>query len=127
MARSSRATTGINLLWLALVLNVLTVLLTWSHAAFQLARIPIVSVLIFVFWWFITAEVSAGRTWARIVYLAFTVVEVLGVIGVSLVPTLASWLVDRVGIASFLSLARLVLQVAGMAMLLISTPRLRGT
>jgi len=92
-----------------------------------LANLPVVSVLVFVFWWFITAEVSAGRAWARIVYLALTVLEALGMIGISLVPTLASWLVYREGIASFLELARLMLQVAGIAILLINSPRLRGT
>src|SRR5713226_5563918 len=124
MARSSRAMSGINLLWLALVVNGLGVLLTWSHVSFHLANILVLPVLVFVFWWFITAEVSAGRAWARIVYLALTVLEVLGMIGISLIPTLASWLAYRGGIASLLALVRLVLQVAGIAMLLISTPRL---
>ncbi len=127
MARSSRAMSGINLLWLALVVNGLGVLLTWSRVSFHLANIPVVSVLVFIFWWFITAEISAGHAWARIVYLALTVLEVLGMIGISLIPTLASWLAYRGGIASLLALVRLVLQVAGIAMLLISTPRLRGT
>ncbi len=127
MARSSRATTGVNLLWLALGVNALGVLLTWSRLSFHLANIPVLPVLVFVFWWFITAEVSAGHAWARIVYLALTVLEVLGMIGISLIPTLGSWLVYRGGIASLLALVRLVLQVVGVAMLLISTPRLRGT
>jgi hypothetical protein len=127
MGRSSHAITGINLLWLALALNGLVVLLAWSRVSFRLASLPVVSVLVFVFWWFITAEVSAGRAWARVVYLALTVLEALGVIGISLVPTLASWLVYRGGVMSFLEMARLVLQVAGIAILLINTPRLRGT
>jgi hypothetical protein len=127
MGRSSHAITGINLLWLALALNGLVVLLAWFHGSFRLANLPVVSVLVFVFWWFITAEVSAGRAWARIVYLALTVLEALGVIGISLVPTLASWLVYRGGVTSFLEMVRLVLQVAGIAILLINTPRLRGT
>ncbi|HTD24474.1 MAG TPA: hypothetical protein VK738_17585 [Terriglobales bacterium] len=126
MGRSSHAITGINLLWLALALNGLVVLLAWFHGSFRLVNLP-VSVLVFVFWWFITAEVSAGRAWARIVYLALTVLEALGVIGISLVPTLASWLVYRGGVTSFLEMVRLVLQVAGIAILLINTPRLRGT
>ncbi len=127
MGRSSHAITGINLLWLALALNGLVVLLAWFHGSFRLANLPVVSVLVFVFWWFITAEVSAGRAWARIVYLALTVLEALGRIGISLVPTLASWLVYRGGVTSFLEMVRLVLQVAGIAILLINTPRLRGT
>jgi hypothetical protein len=127
MGRSSHAITGINLLWLALALNGLVVLLAWSHVSFRLANLPVLSVLVLVFWWFITAEVSAGRAWARIVYLVLTVLEVLGMIGISLVPTLASWLVYRGGVTSFLEMVRLVLQVAGIAILLINTPRLRGT
>jgi len=127
MGRSSHAITGINLLWLALALNGLVVLLAWFHGSFRLANLPVVSVLVFVFWWFITAEVSAGRAWARIVYLALTVLEALGRIGISLVPTLASWLVYRGGVTSFLEMVRLVLQVAGIAILLINSPRLRGT
>ncbi len=129
MARSSHAGTGMTLLWAALALNGLTVLLAWYRLSLRLhlANIPVLPVLVFVFWWFITAEVSAGHGWARIVYLALTVLEVLGMIGISLIPTLASWLVYRGGIASLLALVRLVLQVAGIAMLLISTPRLRGT
>jgi hypothetical protein len=126
MARSSRASTGMTLLWAALALNGVSVLVAWSHRSFQLASLPVIPVLVFVFWLFLTSEISIGHAWARIVYLAFTVLEVLGMIGISLVPTLASWLVERGGPTSLLALARLGLQVIGIAMLLMGTPRLRG-
>jgi len=118
---------GINLLWLALGVNALGVLLTWSRVSFRLVALPIIPILVFVFWLFLTSEISAGHGWARIVYLAFTVVELLRMVGISLIPTLPSWLLESSGASSFLALAVLVLQVVGIAMLFISTPRLRGT
>ncbi len=127
MARSSHAGTGMTLLWAALALNGLTVLLAWYRLSLRLDRFPVIPVLVFVFWLFLTSEISVGRTWARIVYLAVTIVELLRMIGISLIPTLPSWLTETGGASPLVALAILVLQVIGIAMLLISTPRLRGT
>lgn len=127
MARSSRSGSGMTLLWAALALNGLTVLLNWYHRGLQLASLPVVPILVFVFWLFLTSEISFGHAWARIVYLAFTVIELLRIIGISLIPTLPSWLTETGGASSLVALAILVLQVIGIAMLLMGTPRLRGT
>jgi hypothetical protein len=115
------------LLWAALALNGLTVLLNWYHRSFQLGSLPVVPILVFVFWLFLTSEISFGHTWARIVYLAFTVIELLRIIGISLIPTLPSWLTETGGATPLVALAILVLQVIGIALLMMGAPRLRGT
>src|SRR6516162_822370 len=127
MAQSSRAGTGMTLLWAALAINGVNVVLGWYRLAFRLDRFPLIPVLVFVFWLFLTSEISFGHTWARIVYVAFIVVELLRKIGVSLLPTLPNWLIEPAGASSTLALAALVLQVIGIAMLLMGTPRLRGS
>jgi hypothetical protein len=115
------------LLWAALALNGLSVLFAWYHLSFRLDHFPVVPVLVFIFWLFLTSEISIGRTWARIVYLAFTVIELLHMIGISLIRTLPSWLTETGGALPLVALAILVLQVIGIAMLMMGTPRLRGT
>jgi hypothetical protein len=127
MAQSSRAGTGMTLLWAALAINGVNVVLGWYRLAFRLDRFPLIPALVFVFWLFLTSEISIGHTWARIVYVAFIVVELLRKIGVSLLPTLPSWLIEPAGASSTLALAALVLQVIGIAMLLMGTPRQRGS
>jgi hypothetical protein len=126
MSRSNYATTGMSLLWFALALDGLAVVLTWHHLSpgFVLAHLPILSVIGFLIWWFITLKVSEGSTWARIVYLVFTVLGVLGMIGISLIPGLATWVFSMAGTGGFLEVGKLVLQVAGIA-LLFSAPAIR--
>ena len=127
MARSNRGSTGMTLLWAALALNGLTVVLAWYRLSFRLDHFPVIPVLVFVFWLFLTSEISVGRNWARIVYLAFTVIELLRTIGISLIPTLPGWLAETGGASPLVALIILVLQIIGIAMLLIGTPSLRGT
>ncbi|HZR27163.1 MAG TPA: hypothetical protein VFA71_00170 [Terriglobales bacterium] len=120
MARSNRAAIGVNLLWLALILDGVATVLAWHRVSpgFALARLPILSVVGFVIWWFITAEVVAGRTWARIVYLLFTILEVLTVVGISWIPHLADLMLGPGGMGGLLAATKLVLQVAGIGIVL---------
>lgn len=121
MARSYGAL-GVNLLWLALVLDGVALVLNWNHLSpgFALARIPVLSAIGFLIWWFITAKVAAGRTWARVVYLIFTVLDVLSWIGISVIPRLASVVVHYHGAAYLIEIAELLLQVAGIALVFFS-------
>jgi len=120
MARSNRAGIGVNLLWLALVLDGVATVLMWHRVSpgFALARLPILSVIGFVIWWFITAEVVAGRPWARVVYLLLTVLEVLTVVGISWMPVLADLILGPGGVGGLLAATKLVLQVAGIGIVL---------
>lgn len=121
MARSHGAL-GVNLLWFALVLDGVSVVLTWNQLSpgFALVRIPIFLVLGFLIWWFITTKVAAGRSWARVVYLIFTILAVLSWIGISSIPELASRVAYHHGATYFIEIAELLLQVAGIALVFTS-------
>lgn len=120
MARHNRAGIGVNLLWVALVLDGVATVLAWHRVSpgFALARLPILAVVGFVIWWFITAEVVAGRAWARIVYILLTILEVLTVVGISWMPALADVVLGPGGFGGLLAATKLVLQVAGIAIVL---------
>lgn len=104
------------------MLGGVSVVLTWNQLSpgFALVRIPIFLVLGFLIWWFITTKVAAGRSWARVVYLIFTILAVLSWIGISSIPGLASRVAYHHGATYFIEIAELLLQVAGIALVFTS-------
>lgn len=126
MAGTNNATTGMSLLWAALVLDGVGILLTWHRISPGLAllHLPALAVVGFLVLGFITAEVAAGHTWARVVYLAFTIVGVLMFIGFSRIPAWVNNIFYRGVIGNVLSVLMLVLQVIGVV-LLFTAPSIR--
>jgi len=121
MAQSNYAALGINFVWLALLLDGLGVVLAWKYFAFDLGHFPILRVIGFLLWWFVTAKVVAGSTWARIVYLVLTVLGVLGFVlgtaAISFIPALSRLDLQTGGVTGLVDVVELMLQVAGIGIL----------
>jgi ethanolamine transporter EutH len=123
MARSNYEALGVNFVWLALILEAAELAIRWIHFSFDVGHLPILGVLWFLFWWFVTAKVVGGQTWARVVYLVFTILGVLswvlGFTAIALIPGLDKIAVYPSGleILRLLDVLELILQVAGIGML----------
>jgi hypothetical protein len=122
MAQSNYETLGINFIWLALILDAAGLVITWVHFSFDMGHLPILGLLWLLFWWFLSSRVVGGRTWARIVYLVFTILGVIGwVLGftaIALIPELQKLTLYPSGleILRLVDVLQLVLQVAGIGM-----------
>jgi len=58
-----------------------------------------------------------GQRWARVVYLLFTILEVLAVIGIAEMPGLAATVLGHGELGVFIAGAKRILQVAGITIL----------
>jgi hypothetical protein len=119
--QSNYAALGVNFVWLALLLDGLGVVLLWKHFSFDPGHFPVLGVIAFLLWWFVTAKVVAGSTWARIVYLVLTILGVLGFVlgmaAISLIPALSKLDLQTAGLSGLLHVLELMLQVAGIGIL----------
>src|SRR5215471_9188912 len=92
MAQSNYEALGTNFIWLALILDGAQLVITWVHFSFDLGHLPVLGLVWWVCWWFLSTKVVGGRTWARIVYLVFTIFGVLawvlGLTAIALIPEL---------------------------------------
>lgn len=123
MAQSNYEALGVNFVCFALILEAAELVIRWIHFSFDVGHLPVFGVLWFLIWWFVTAKVVAGQTWARVVYLVFTILGVLGrVLGftaIALIPGLEKIAVYPGGleILRLFDLLELILQVTGIGML----------
>jgi|SRR5215472_4648518 len=116
MSDSNRAGMGINLLWLALILDGVGVVVTYLH----ISTIPVVQVVLVLIQWFIVSRVAAGLAWARIVYLVLTIVEVIGVVLFSVMPAPPIPFPGS-GIEGLLNVATPIVRVVGLGLLFVAT------
>lgn len=77
MSQSNYSTLGVQLLWAALVVGGLEIGVEWSNGSFDLAHFPFAALFGFLIWWYLITKVAAGRTWALIVSLVFTILGVI--------------------------------------------------
>jgi hypothetical protein len=116
MSNSNRAAMGINLLWLALILDGVDVVLTYL----RISTIPVVQVVLLLIQWFIVSRIVAGATWARIVYLVLTVLEVMGTLLISVLPV-KPIVLPTSGIEGLLIIATPIVRVLGLLFLFMAT------
>jgi hypothetical protein len=117
MSNSNRAALGINLLWLALILDAVGVVLTYL----RISTIPFLQVVEVLIEWFIVYRVASGEAWARIVYLVLTILEVLGTVLVSVIPMPQIVFFQRSGIAGLLTIATPIVRVVGIGLVFMAT------
>jgi uncharacterized MnhB-related membrane protein len=117
MSNQNYAKTGISCIWAALVLDGLSPVLALIRLNFDFGRLNIFGVIGFFVWWFLTAKVAAGRGWARIVYLLFTLLEILAVAGIAQMPGLTATVLGHGELGFLIAVIKLILQAAGVAIL----------
>jgi len=116
LGNSNRAAFGINLLWLALGLDVVGIVFAWINAPEGAHPNFIVTVLVILLYALLTAKVAGGANWARVIYLLLTLTEVLAQAAISQIPGMATS-VATTGLAHTLDVAAPVVRVIGIALL----------
>jgi hypothetical protein len=79
-----------------------------------------VQILLVLIQWFIVSRIAAGATWARIVYLVLTILEVIGAVLFSVMPAPPIPFPDS-GIEGLLNIATPIVRVLGLGVLFMAT------
>jgi hypothetical protein len=117
MNNSNRFALAINLLWLALILDAASVVLTYLRTP----TIPVMQIVLVLIQWFIVSQVAAGAVWARVVYLVLTILEVMGTVLVSMIPQ-PPIVLHTSGIEGLLLIAIPIVRVVGISLVFVTTP-----
>src|SRR5262249_8017106 len=117
---SNRFALGVNLLWIALLLDALSSLLSWLHIPGYGVVLPVIGLLI---WWFLTQKIATGISWARVVYAVFALLEVAAAWLISQSPMASA--VFRGGIDGLIAMAVLAARLVGIVLVFSQPAALR--